>query len=620
MYSDWFTPLHGKIVKRDLIAFDVEGCGNHGFVCGSVVSGAMVNFFTDLHEMWQTLLDYGSRGYWIFSHNLEYDLPVIADDRVAQMDMLFVDSGLLWGTYLYNGKKVKFYDSLNLFPRWSVAGLGAMVGMPKLSVSKEILFRLSKGEHYLNFDLFEQKEIERYCIRDAEILYKSLALIQDTVMDLGGNLRPTISGASMDVYRRRFHKWPWHTLGESTNKLARGAYYGGRVEPFQLGYIPNVSMYDTNSLYPYVQNNIKFPHPNSLQLLTLPPLHGDWWKWEGVCQAKVTVPQCYIPPLPYKHEGKLFFPYGTMDSIWTLWELRMALMAGAMLHGVSWVLGTPKTFNPFHEYIDTLYSLRSKYLHEGDPQANILKLLMNSLYGRFGLDPDKGLYRAVTLTGTSRDDELVGYKTYNLGNYVIAYGRIEGMNQPAYVNLLFAAQIASSARVHLYNSLVEQGEQSIYCDTDSIITQGSMDTKDQLGGWRQEFTGASVEIIAPKEYAISVPGQKPEYVVKGIPFYKNEEYIKNGAVNFMRAVSIREGFQQHKDPSTWIEVLHTRDFSIPKRRPVDDEFTFAERTTQTIPWNVNELELAVEMHRRRYYPNQIVWKPEFAPESPDESV
>jgi integral membrane sensor domain MASE1 len=71
MKSEYFLGLKGKQVLHDIVAFDVEGCGGGGFVCGAIVSGATVNFFTDKEDMFQTILEYGLRGYWIFSHNLE---------------------------------------------------------------------------------------------------------------------------------------------------------------------------------------------------------------------------------------------------------------------------------------------------------------------------------------------------------------------------------------------------------------------------------------------------------------------------------------------------------------------------------------------------------------------
>ena len=614
MKSEYFLGLKGKQVLHDIVAFDVEGCGGGGFVCGAIVSGATVNFFTDKEDMFQTILEYGLRGYWIFSHNLEYDLPVIADNHLAEFDLLFTDSGMLWGTYRKKDTKIHFYDSMNLFPRWSVAGLGKMIGLDKLTVNQSILDRLSTGKHYLDFDLFEQKEVERYCIRDAEIVYKSLKMLQDTVFALGGSLRPTIAGTSMDLYRRKFHKWPWKVVHENTNELARAAFYGGRVEPFQLGKIEHTSMYDTTSLYPYVQDNLRFPHPNSLELLTMPQINGDWWKWEGVMQARITIPQCHIPALPYRYFGKLFFPYGTMVGTWTIHEVRHALENGAILSDVAWVLGTRKTFNPFREFVEQLFEVRSSMLANGDSQANLVKLLLNSLYGRFGLDPSKGLFRSVPLTENTNFDQLKGWRTFPLGEHLVAYGQVESMQYPSYINTLFSSQIASAARIHLYYGLIEQGDKAVYCDTDSIITTGSVQTGEGLGSWRSEFTDATTEIIAPKEYAIYQKDKPDKFIVKGIPHYKSEEYIKNHMVHFLRAISIREGMQRGLESSTWVEVLHTHEYTYPKRQSLPEISSLVGSHCQTAPWSVEELEYAAEPGKHRKFPALPLWKPQYYPQ------
>jgi hypothetical protein len=116
--QEWFKPLRSRPRVRRICAFDVEGRGGPGgFVCGAVVSEAGSEFYLDPESMFRSLLDHGARGEWIFAHNLEYDLPIVAGGRLLEGDLLFKSLGMLWATYPAGERKARFYDSTNLFPR-----------------------------------------------------------------------------------------------------------------------------------------------------------------------------------------------------------------------------------------------------------------------------------------------------------------------------------------------------------------------------------------------------------------------------------------------------------------------------------------------------------------------
>ncbi len=563
---DWFVPLSPKTHKRGIIGFDIEGCGGPGgFICGVISSDYTYNFFTDPREMFLTLLDYGINGFWLFAHNLEYDLPILAGPEFWEGSLLFSKSGLLWAHYKHKGRRARLLDSGNLFPRWSVATLGDMIGLPKLEPGDKINEGLAIGRPWEEWTLEDQKAIERYCARDAEIVQKAVVILQDLVLGFGGQLSPTIAGASMDIYRRGFHKWPWRSLKEHTNNLARSGFYGGRVENFAVGKIPGVNMYDVTSLYPYVQSEIKFPHPNRLKLEIRPSPAGTWWEWEGVAKVVIEMPDRFIPFLPYRHEGRLFFPHGRLEGVWTLLELREAIARGAKLKRVDWVLGNSTTFNPFTEFIERLFQARLGYLVSDDPRANLVKLILNSLYGRFGLNPEGGLFQLAPITPETDFKAIEGFFTQDIGEYTVAIGPAENIGYPAYINTLFAAQIASAARLVLLQALESQGDKAVYCDTDSIITRGKIETGEGLGSWRIEMDNGVADLLGPKEYLLidRVLGEKA--VVKGIPDRVAREYIKTGMARFARALTVREAVARGKDPSIWVEVYKSKSDIFPKR-------------------------------------------------------
>ena len=91
-----------------------------------------------------------------------------------------------------------------------------------------------------------------------------------------------------------------------------------------------------------------------------------------------------MPLLHTKIKDMSIAPVGT----WTGWyfseELKLALKLGytfEVLEGVLFERG-----NIFKKYVSTLYKLRKSFKKD-DPRNMICKLLLNSLYGKFGMSP-----------------------------------------------------------------------------------------------------------------------------------------------------------------------------------------------------------------------------------------
>ncbi len=588
--AKWFKPLTRKPKYREVLAFDIEGRGgNDGFVCGSIVGESLYNFFTDRDEMFTAMQYYGGKGAWLFALNLEYDLPILAGNDFWKLDLLFTANGLLWADY--NGKygKVKFLEASNLFPRLSVRTLGGMVDLPKIVIPQDLLTRLSTGTPWSNFNPEEQALIERYNARDAEVVYKAVEDLQTLILSLGGQLKPTLAGVAMDIYRRKYHKWPWLAMGENVNNLARPAFYGGRTEAFAVGTIPHCNMYDLTSLYPFSQKETVFPHPNHMKLRLTPPRAGDWLKWEGVAFVTVEIPNSYIPPLPARFGGRLFFPVGEVSALWTIFEIREAIAAGVRLKRVDWVLGSEVTFNPFVRFVDELFDLRQFYIFERDPRANLVKLILNSLYGRFGLNPAQPLYKMVPVLEETDFSDLAGFVTHEVNGSLVAYGPSKSKLYPSYVNVLFASQVTAYARACLNLELRTQDVNAVYCDTDSIITRGTIATADGLGEWREEMKDGTADLLGPKEYMLHNEVFGDKAVAKGVPEALALSYLQNGFARFSRALSVREAMQRHKSPAEWVEVCKSKQEVLPKRYPVGEYGANSFLYSLTLPYRFEDL-------------------------------
>ena len=611
-----FAPLKTPPKVRDFYAFDIEGGGGlAGFVCGAIVGRDAREFYTERSAMWESLLDKGSCGAWLFSHNLEYDLPLVAGEELWHGEIVFKDAGILWATFDTRSRPARFCDSLALFPRWSVGALGESVGEAKRDLEDGLLGRLGKGEGLGTYTQAEQDQIQARCLTDASIVYQAIARFQEELLSLGGSLQPTLAGVAMDLYRRRFQKRPWKAVSPEANKLARGAFYGGRVENFAVGKVEGVNLYDANSLYPFVQQRSKFPHPDHLRLEEGRGMASALDQWEGVAEATVAVPDTLIPPLPVRFSAKLFFPTGVLHACWTLAELRAAQARGCSIRHLDWVLGSDRLFEPFTSFVEALWGLRKTYQATDPFRADLVKLILNSLYGRFGLNPDKGLNRLILCTRDTDWSKLEGYSTAYCQGEIVAYGPLPQTRQPAYVNTLLAAQVSSQARLHLLEALEGQGEDLIYCDTDSVMTRGTLPVSDELGGWKAQMLDGSADLLGPKEYVLHNHAFDARYVVKGVPSAEARQYITQGIARFKRAVQIREALARGKQPSEWVEVIKEHRPTLPKRLPALTPFDQLSPWCLTVPWEASELQEAashpaewtVPFHRDRSEEYQPEW-------------
>jgi hypothetical protein len=393
----------------------------------------------------------------------------------------------------------------------------------------------------------------------------------------------------MDLYRRRFHRFPWAALGQETNQLARPAFYGGRVENFAFGKVQGVNLYDRNSLYPAVQAEIPFPHPNRMELRSAGHLEPLLDTWQGVASAEVEVPESYFPPLPVRMDGRLFFPWGTLAGCWPLSELRAAASRGCRILRLGWVLGSPVTFNPFQTFVETLYNKRLAALTTRSPQAQLVKLILNSLYGRFGLDPAQGLWELRPLPAELDWSQLRGWKSVELSDQIALYGPKSGPGAPAYVNVVFAALISAGARLSLLEELERQDDSAVYCDTDSILTSGRIQTGEELGAWRCQGEGMTADLLGPKEYILHNRALADRYVVKGVPERLAKQYLTTGTARFRRAVKVREAIASGREPSEWVETIREHQPTLPKRQPAGSPFIGQGVARLSVPWSIEEL-------------------------------
>jgi DNA polymerase type B, organellar and viral len=145
-----------------------------------------------------------------------------------------------------------------------------------------------------------------------------------------------------------------------------------------------VHAYDVNALYPFVMANNDFPigdptyieYPNNLILDKNTDIFGFFY-------CKVVTPDNILHPiLQVKYNDRMVSGIGSFSGWFFSEELKNALNFGYQITIEKGYLF--ERANIFKGFVDDLYSMRTSYL-KSDPRNYIAKILLNSLYGRFGM-------------------------------------------------------------------------------------------------------------------------------------------------------------------------------------------------------------------------------------------
>jgi len=330
--------------------------------------------------------------------------------------------------------------------------------------------------------------------------------------------------------------------GEIADNIRKG-YTGGAVDIYLTKPIlgEKIYAYLINSLYPFVMKENKFPIGNPIYF------EGDILKSDpkafGFFYCKILAPGFINHPIlqAYPLDGNnSIFPTGNWEGMYFSEELYNAQKYGYQFE-ILWGYIFEKGFI-FKDYVNDLYNLRLKYSKD-DPMNLIAKLLLNSLYGRFGMDDSfintkiinkkdylefenenkEGIKDIIEL----KDSYLVQYKNPNSEIETLLDNGSEIHN----VNIAIASAVTAYARIHMSqfknnNTL----PRLFYTDTDSLYFEGSLPdsfiNSTEIGKLKLEGIYDKAIFLAPKVYALK--NSMEEIIkIKGL----NEESILKNKIN-----------------------------------------------------------------------------------------
>jgi len=563
-----FAPLYPLFEKNtkiyEIVGFDVETYSSRNiFYLGGLQTNKEFIYFYKRNDMIKHIME--SKEYnnkIIVATNLGFDFSALFFNTPywSKFKIIYSGSKLLSAIYHDEEKEIKitFYDTSNYMPL-SVFQMGEILNLPKLNKPK-CLGKIPKNNK-------EKQELLIYNKRDCEISKQFLELLQTTVISLGGKLKMTIASCGMDVYRRRYHRFILKheteiLKDEKYYEFVYDAYFGGRTEIFSRGTIKNAKVYDINSLYPFVML-LLFPFPPSIREILNPNDNINFsLKFKGLSKVNITTPKYMkYPYLPKKHKvggsKKLLFPLGTWTGTYTHFELNRAIELGYKINKVYKTYIYKKSFYPYKEYVKDLYNLRMIYKKQNSNMELGIKLLLNSLYGKFGQrNVTDTIFIDIDEMNEKEYDSFIKTKSRKISMNSNKKGieTIESECSSSFVFPIFPVYVTAYARDVLYNYIVEND--ATYCDTDSITTFNRLKESKELGGMKEEYNVVMGIYIKPKMYMVET-GEKTVVKIKGVPIRSRENFFKilRGETLFYdKFTKIKESIRRDILPNTIIET------------------------------------------------------------------
>lgn len=353
------------------------------------------------------------------------------------------------------------------------------------------------------------RELSDYLKDDCRGLFECLEKFYSWPLVEKAGQASTLASQAMRVFRT-FLSEPIYAASDYVSEFARKAYLGGRTEIFRPFCEKGpLYEYDVNSLYPYVM--VSNPYPSGRAVFTFDFDSNALGIFEAVVESPSDI---HVPCLGVVRDGKFIFPVGVFKGHWTSAELHYAKSLGYRVNIIKGVVWPEKKFL-FKEFITELYNIRltSPKNSVSDIMA---KLLMNSSYGRFGMNPDK---------------ENIGFKLkegsseYRL--LKIAKRNVQLFKDPVHLETFshtgIAAFVTSYARIHMHRLMSQIEPHALfYTDTDSIFTTAKLAHGKGLGELKMEAEYSSAVFLLPKTYFAK--GSKNKIAMKGFDKKKISQF------------------------------------------------------------------------------------------------
>lgn len=500
----------------------------------------------------------------ILTYLSEEVYPVVRDGRYIDLkfkfagkyNLFFRDSLLLLPSSLRNLAKNFKVDNKGLFPYKFVNNKDISLNYEGAVPDYKYFDQVTKEEYdqyckeFIN-ELWNLKhETIKYCELDCVVLYQVLEKFSDQIFILfriDVIKYPTLSSLAFAIFRCKFlDNLEIPLINGEIYEFIKKAYTGGSVDVYKpirdlkdIQEKNKVYRYDVNSLYPFVMKNYPMPSGKPIyfegDIFNMKSAHPAFKveneeKPFGIFEVDIISPDNMKIPLlqtrvKTKNGYRTISPIGSWSGHYFSEELYNAAKYGYTFKVKRGYLF--KKANLFSNYVDNLYDIKVKS-EKDTPNYLIAKLLLNSLYGRLGMNPvcekhliisndkSKDFCSKTNVTNVldlKNGKELISF----LDNPNLTEDN-ENFSDIKNISVVVSAIVTASARIHMSQFKTDKNFTIYYTDTDSIDINKPLNTKyvgNELGKMKLEHVAEDVTFAGPKMYGLLTKDY--EYVkIKGL--------------------------------------------------------------------------------------------------------
>lgn len=441
----------------------------------------------------------------ILYHNLKYDGSYILNYLLSNGYKFTRKNNLSKGEFnaiisdmrQFYSVKIRFKNG-NLVTIWDSYKI-LTSSVKQLAKSFKLPFEKEKIDHINNrpIDMPVSEQELHYCYRDCEIVCECIKYARSEGMD-----KMTAGSCSLNIYKNMIggekkFRAIFPILSKSVDSFLRMAYRGGFVwvhPERQNVEVWHGSVYDVNSMYPWAMREKPLPYGHPEAFEGAPKKKTLWIA--RIYIGKAIVKQNHIPTIQIKGSRFTDTEYLTEieDAAFTITNVDWGLIQEHYdLYDVSWYNGFyfESAIGLFNEFIDHFMEIKA---NSAGALRYLAKLMLNSLYGKFGVNPER----------FSLDPYIdEGILRFRIGE--------EKEIEPCYTAL--ATFVTSYARQNIITAGQKEYDRLCYIDTDSIHIIGDKipdinisDSK--LGYYKEESRFDFARYIRPKTYIEVYNGQK----------------------------------------------------------------------------------------------------------------
>lgn len=400
-----------------------------------------------------------------------------------------------------------------------------------------------------------QENMETYCESDVLLLKEGLEVYDGLMSKINNGMSPlssvTSASYAMKVYRNL--DMPLETvceLKQDEYKFVKEAFKGGRTSVRCLQKTWSTEEIEAGKYGVYIDIQSMYP---AVQYYNDMPCGIPRWKlFDDMNQPDLSYlesfmgfAECDIEPTKYLHHpiigktdpksGKYAFSLNELEKTTiTSVELQMALKHGYKVTKVYRVLEFDRTKDLFKSYIRKFLKIKleasgfngsdqewdefqrkhrevlgieleRKNMIKNKGKREMAKLLLNSLWGKFGQRPDlqEDKFYSSQEFKALLNEEMEGNVTFDefhqlsSGFVVAKTTRSNFASNLKNKNVAVAAFVAAGGRLKLWETLHKLDDRVLYHDTDSILyerdpTGYNVETGGLLGEWADEYPGDKV--------------------------------------------------------------------------------------------------------------------------------